>query len=99
MLPSMKGLRFYHLQANRSTCHHFIDTGSGHETPVTEMKDSLLFMAIVVARIPEIFHQFSKPQIPQGSTKRGRCQLHIQWFVLQERNPKLKEYQSFIMGS
>lgn len=43
------------LQANRSTCHHFIETSRGHETPVTEMKDSLLFMAIAVARVPAIF--------------------------------------------
>lgn len=69
------------LQANRSTCHYFIETSRGHETLVTEMKDSLLFMAIAVARVPAIFHQFSKPQILQGSTKRARCQLHIQWVV------------------
>lgn len=93
MLPrSMKGLRFYLARL----C--FMDTGRRHETPVSE-KVSLLLMAIAVTRVSATFLQSPKPQIPQGSTQRVRCQLHVQWVVLQERNPKLKESKSFIMGS
>lgn len=70
-----------------------MDSGGRPETPRTYVKASLFLIAIAIAMYKHLclFPEFHYSQI---EAKRARLQLHIQWVVLQERNPK-----SFTMDS
>lgn len=49
------------LQANNLSCHSFMDAGRRHKTPRSEIRESLLLVAIVVARVPTILCWFPRP--------------------------------------
>ena len=80
---SMKGLRFYpacKLTNYPATISWMLVKDT--KTPVSEMKGSILHIAVTVARIPAILHQFPKQHKEDQMSP-------AQWVVLQERSPKL----------
>lgn len=75
-----------------------MDTGRRHETLELETRDNLSLMANAIARVSAFFNWFIEPQSPQGENG-ARRYLHLEWLVLQEMTPELRETKSVIMGS
>lgn len=59
------------LQANNLSFHSFMDAGRRHKTPRSEIRESLLLTAIVVARVPAIFVLVPQAQFSQGNTNKA----------------------------
>ena len=70
----------------------------GHEPPGSEMKDSLVFITIVIARVLTFLALIPWAAVLTSDAKSPRWILHTQWVVLQERNLDVKGPESFIMG-
>lgn len=74
----MINLRFLsYLQAKKLTCPRFMDTGTTHETPRTEIQYSFVVLvffltAIAVARVALFWGPFPKPHLSDYNTKRAR---------------------------
>lgn len=62
-----------------------IDASTRNKTLGSQMKDSLLFTPIAVARESAYFWcLFPEPQFLQGNSKKARWYLHMQWVVFQK---------------
>ena len=63
-----------YLQTSKLACHTFIDAGRIHETPGSEMNDSLLLKTTAVARVSACI-----TLVPWAPVPTGRCKnLHLQ---------------------
>ena len=87
-----------YLQADKLICDSFIDAGRGQEIPGSETKDiithstassmNIMFVSILLT-----------PSVPLGDTEDPQWMFSCSGCESQLKNPKLREPESFIMGS
>lgn len=86
-----------HLQANSGVNHNSMDTSRRYETIGLDIKKALLSPKNKHPEPQHILCSLPKRQPPQGNTKRADENLLREEVVLQERNPGLREPESFLM--
>lgn len=93
VVKNCKGLEMLpYLQANKLACYNFM-------TPGLEWKERLFFISVEVPDSHCFLVLVPRTLFSQGSLKRAGKHLHIRWVMLQERDLKLGEPTSFLMGS
>lgn len=81
-------------------CRGFMEAGRRFKASGSETKHSLILTAMRDTRISAFFFTcFSNSNSYMVHKKGQMTPAHIQWVVLQERNPELGEAQSLIMGA
>lgn len=79
-------------------CHSLPRSGRGYKSLGSETKEGLLFKEITVAKVSLLSCPDFLSSISTGWDNKGQVILACVVVVLQERNPELREPESFLLG-